>query len=74
MYLICDLRGWIDLLILGLFRMKQLRDRREIREIQPLDADELIGCLSRRGILWCWMFRQTAFENRLAPAEIIPGA
>jgi rhodanese-related sulfurtransferase len=71
MYLIAICAVGLIFLIFGLFRMKQLRDRREC-EKYSIDAEELHGLLESKKDIVVLDVRQPL--DLLAHSEIIPGA
>jgi rhodanese-related sulfurtransferase len=71
MYLIAICAVGLVLLILGIIRMKQLRDRREL-EKYTIDADELHALLESKKDIVVLDVRQPL--DLLAHSEIIPGA
>ena len=71
MYLIAICAVGLAVLIFGLFRMKQLRDRREC-EKYTIDADELHALLESKKDIVVLDVRQPL--DLLAHSEIIPGA
>jgi len=71
MYLIAICVVGFAVLIYGLFRMKQLRDRREL-EKYSIDADELHALLESKKDIVVLDVRQPL--DLLAHSEIIPGA
>jgi rhodanese-related sulfurtransferase len=71
MYLIAICAVGLVLLILGIIRMKQLRDRREL-EKYTIDADELHRLLESKKDIVVLDVRQPL--DLLAHSEIIPGA
>jgi len=71
MYLIAICAVGFVVLIFGLFRMKQLRDRREY-EKYSIDADELHALLEAKKDILVLDVRQPL--DLLAHSEIIPGA
>jgi rhodanese-related sulfurtransferase len=71
MYLIAIFVVGLVFLIFGIFRMKQLRDRREC-EKYSIDADELHGLLESKKDIVVLDVRQPL--DLLAHSEIIPGA
>jgi rhodanese-related sulfurtransferase len=71
MYLIAICAVGLIFLIFGLFRMKQLRDRREL-EKYSIDADELYLLLESKKDIVVLDVRQPL--DLLAHSEIIPGA
>src|ERR1700733_14434264 len=71
MYLIAICAVGLIVLIFGLFRMKQLRDRREC-EKYIIDADELHALLEAKKDILVLDVRQPL--DLLAHSEIIPGA
>jgi rhodanese-related sulfurtransferase len=71
MYLIAICVVGLILLLFGIFRMKQLRDRREL-EKYSIDADELHALLESKKDIVVLDVRQPL--DLLAHSEIIPGA
>src|SRR6267154_3981491 len=71
MYLIAICAVGLIFLIFGLFRMKQVRDRREL-EKYSIDADELHRLLESKRDIVVLDVRQPL--DLLAHSEIIPGA
>jgi rhodanese-related sulfurtransferase len=71
MYLIAICAVGLVVLIFGIFRMKQLRDRREL-EKYSIDADELHALLESKKDIVVLDVRQPL--DLLAHSEIIPGA
>ena len=71
MYLIAICAIGLIVLILGIIRMKQLRDRREL-EKYSIDADELHALLESKKDIVVLDVRQPL--DLLAHSEIIPGA
>jgi rhodanese-related sulfurtransferase len=71
MYLIAICAVGLIVLIFGLFRIKQLRDRREL-ERYSIDADELHALLEAKKDVVVLDVRQPL--DLLAHSEIIPGA
>src|SRR5258707_11815837 len=71
MYLIAICVVGLIFLIFGIFRMKQLRDRREL-EKYTIDADELHRLLESKKDVLVFDVRQPL--DLLAHSEIIPGA
>jgi len=71
MYLIAICVVGLVVLIFGLFRMKQLRDRREL-EKYSIDAEELHALLESKKDIVVLDVRQPL--DLLAHSEIIPGA
>jgi rhodanese-related sulfurtransferase len=71
MYLIAICAVGLVVLILGIFRMRQLRNRREL-ERYSIDADELHALLESKKDIVVLDVRQPL--DLLAHSEIIPGA
>jgi rhodanese-related sulfurtransferase len=71
MYLIAVFAVGLAVLLFGLFRMKRLRDRREL-ERYSIDADELHALLEAKKDVVVLDVRQPL--DLLAHSEIIPGA